>query len=459
MKYRLMGMLILFFIMGSLAMPVQAQSGLDVTDDRATLSFPNSVTFSANISASDRITVVILEYGVEQLTCGEVVGKAFPEFTPGTDVSVQWTWDMRQSGSEPPGAIIWWQWRVTLQGGGEMVGERQTVTWLDDIHDWQVIGGGDINLHWYRGDQDFGDELHTAAVDALERLAEEVGIHPNQPIDLYIYANSQDMQDAILYEPSWTGGVAYAENSIVIIGISQNDMEWGKRTEAHELTHVLVGHLTFSCLGFLPNWLSEGLAMYGEGGLESIDQARLEDAISYDTLMSVRSLSGGFSEEYERASLAYAESYSIVNFLLEEFGQEKMSQLLAALRTGATGDAALQTIYGFDVDGLEDAWRESIGAAPRIQTANPTPVPTPTIVPTYIPVSGLEVAATPMPMPTAQLTGNPTPIPGPQEPTTTSSGTNWLETLLIGVVCCGLAVFALAGLAILIFRNRRRRNV
>ncbi len=457
MKYRLSGLFLVILIVGSLAMPAHAQSGVDVTNDQATLSFPNSITFSADIAANTQITSVILEYGVEQLTCGEVVGKAFPDFTPGTDVSVEWTWDMRQSGSEPPGAAIWWQWRVTLQDGSETVSARQTVTWLDDIHDWQVLTGGDINLHWYRGDQDFGEELHTAAVDALERLALEVGIHPNQPIDLYIYANSQDMQDAILYEPSWTGGVAYAENSIVIIGISQNDMEWGKRTEAHELTHVLVGHLTFSCLGFLPNWLSEGLAMYGEGGLESIDQARLDDAIEYDTLMSVRSLSGGFSEEYDRASLAYAESYSIVNFLIATYGQEKMSQLLAALRTGVTGDAALQTVYGFDVDGLEDAWRESIGAAPRVRAANPTPVPTPTIIPTYVPVSGLGLAATPMPMPTAGTMEVPTQTTGGSD-TTVTSNRDWIGILVVSLVCCILALIVVAVILFLFLRRKNGRN-
>jgi hypothetical protein len=457
MKHRLLGISILFLVVSSLVMPVHAQAGIDVTNDQATLSFPNSITFSADIQADTQIASVILEYGVEQLTCGEVVGKAFPDFTPGKDVSVQWTWDMRQSGSEPPGAAIWWQWRVTLQDGTETVSPQQTVTWLDDMHDWQVITGGNINLHWYRGDQSFGEELHSAAVSALDRLAQEVGIRPSQPIDLYIYANSQDMQDAILYEPSWTGGVAYAENSIVIIGISQNDMEWGKSTEAHELTHVLVGHLTFSCLGFLPNWLSEGLAMYGEGGLESIDQARLDDAIEYDTLMSVRSLSGGFSEEYDRASLAYAESYSIVNFLIEAYGQEKMSQLLAALRSGATGDAALQSIYGFDVDGLEDAWRESIGAAPRIQAANPTPLPTPTIVPTYVPVSGLGLAATPMPMPTARTMDVPTQTTGGSD-TTVTSNRDWIGTLVVGLVCCILALIVVAVILFLFLHRKNGRN-
>ena len=77
------------------------------------------------------------------------------------------------------------------------------------------------------------------------------------------------MRDAVLYEPGWTGGLAYPDHNIVIIGITPDQMDWGKRTQAHELTHVLVGQLTFSCLGDMPTWLNEGLAMYGEGGPEA----------------------------------------------------------------------------------------------------------------------------------------------------------------------------------------------
>ncbi|MBM3153332.1 MAG: hypothetical protein FJZ96_14195, partial [Chloroflexi bacterium] len=330
MKNRHLQLFLLISLMFIPNLSARAQSGIAVSDEQTSIGFPETITFSAEVQAAAGIASVILEYGVRQLTCGEVVGKAFPEFVAGTSSRVEWTWDMRQSGSEPPGAVIWWQWHIIDASGGEYTSPRQTVTWLDDVHDWQTISGGNINLHWYRGDQAFGQDLHQTAVDALERLADEVGIMPPQPIDLYIYGNTTDMRDAILYEPSWTGGMAFSENSVVIIGISQNDLEWGKLTEAHELTHVLVGHLTFSCLGFLPTWLSEGLAMYGEGGLDATDQSRLEAAIASDELMSLRSLSGGFSEEYERASLSYAESYSVVKFLLEAYGQDAMSALLAA---------------------------------------------------------------------------------------------------------------------------------
>ena len=65
-------------------MPAQsafAAPRADVTDDQVTFSFPNTATFSATLSADANITSVTLEYGNEQQTCGDVIAKAYPEFT------------------------------------------------------------------------------------------------------------------------------------------------------------------------------------------------------------------------------------------------------------------------------------------------------------------------------------------------------------------------------------------
>ena len=40
-----------------------------------------------------------------------------------------------------------------------------------------------------------------------------------------------------------------------------------------------VVHLTFSCLGDVPTWLNEGLAVYSEGGLDPASARQLEEAI------------------------------------------------------------------------------------------------------------------------------------------------------------------------------------
>lgn len=424
---------------------VDAASPTNLTEDQPTLNFPDSITFQARITGEAPITFIVLEYGTDSLTCGQVVAKAFPQFTPGVALNPTWTWEMKQSGSLPPGATIWWRWRYKDQNGAEFTSDQKTITWLDNVHNWQSVTSGFIHLHWYSGDQTFAQDLLAAAGTGLARLQNDAGLEPEEPIHLYIYANTDDMRDAILYEPSWTGGMAYPEHDIVIIGISPRELEWGRSTIAHELTHVLVGHLTFSCLGDVPTWLNEGLAVYSEGDLEPSSQAQLDQAIREDQLLSVRSLSAGFSEVPSRAYLSYSQSYSIVKYLIETYGQDKMNDLLASLRDGTTIDNALSNIYGFNVEGLEDAWRSSVGAASRPTSAQPTALPTPTFVPTYVPYAGAPLAITPTPytIPTSSSSGNGAPLERTQPPLLLPialAAFCCLLLLLVGVIVLGFVL-------------------
>ncbi|HNB86239.1 MAG TPA: peptidase MA family metallohydrolase [Anaerolineales bacterium] len=395
--------------------PVQsvfAAAGAEVQDDAVVFDFPNTATFSATLKSAAAITAVTLEYGNEQQTCGEVIAKAFPQFDPSTTVQVEWTWDMRQSGSLPPGSTIWWRWRYTDESGAEFVSDQKTAIWLDDVHNWQTLSSDELRVHWYDNDKAFAQTMLDAGTEGLRRNREQAGLSIEDVVDIYVYPNYDDMRDAILYEPSWTGGMAFSDHNIVIMGISASDSNWDKNTVIHELTHVLVGHFTFSCIGTVPTWLNEGLAMFSEGELDSYMQSQLDDAIKNDTLLTIRSLNGGFSELPDKANLSYSQSHSIVEFLISTYGQDKMTEILAALRDAKPIDDALIEVYGFDTDGLEDAWREAIGAAPRTVSAQPTAQPTPTFVPTYVPVSGAPLAVTPTPysVPTSSFVNTTPPV-------------------------------------------------
>ncbi|HEX5808050.1 MAG TPA: peptidase MA family metallohydrolase [Anaerolineales bacterium] len=428
----------------------------DVTGNEIVMNFPESVTFRATLTSDVDITSVVLEYGNEQQTCGEVIAKAFPQFTADKAVQVDWTWEMRQSGSLPPGAQLWWRWRFTDASGKETVSEPQTATWLDDRHNWQTMPNGDfIRLHWYKGDQSFASDLAKAAESGLQFNETQSGLKADAPIDIYVYASTSDLQEAILYEPSWTGGQAFPEQNIVILGISQSDLDWGRNAIVHELTHVLVGHLTFSCLGDVPTWLNEGLAVYSEGGLDPASQRQLDEAIRSDTLLTVRSLSSGFSEVPDKAYLSYSQSYSITKFLIEAYGQDKMTALLSSLREGMTTDEALVQTYGFGVEGLEDAWRQSISASPSLHEGEPTAQPTPTFVPTIVPVGGVASALqiTSTPVPTSSFGGQPTEAPA-------RTGPPLALTLTLLAMCCIFLV--LIGIVVLGFvvrsQNRKEGN-
>jgi len=438
-----------------IATPALAAPQANVTNDQPVLDFPNTVTFNATISANANITSVTLEYGTDQLTCGDVIAKAFPQFTPGKSVNVQWIWDMRQSGSLPPGATIWWRWRYTDETGKETVSDKKTATWLDSEHNWKTLTKDKLNLHWYSGDQAFAQDLLNAAQGGLDFNRTKSGLIATSPIDIYIFANTNDMKDAILYEPSWTGGQAFPDHDIVIIGISQADLAWGRDAIVHELTHVLVGHLTFSCLGGVPTWLNEGLAVFSEGPLDSASQSQLDDAIRSNTLLSVRSLSAGFSEVSSKANLSYSQSDSIVKFLVDTYGEGKMTTLLTSLRDGMTIDDALTQTYGFNVDGLEDEWRKAIQAQPRSASGQPTAQPTPTFVPTIVPISGAPVAnqiGTPTPIPTSSLDQQPT-----ETPATQGGPPLWLTLSLLGICCAMIALVIIVVLGF-VARNQNRKG-
>ena len=432
--------------------PVFAASLAVISNNQIILQFPETATFSGTFTSDAEIQSIILEYGNEQETCGEVVAKAFPQFTSGKTVDAEWTWEMRQSGSLPPGASLWWRWRIIDASGQEMVSELKTATWLDDIHHWKTLHDGLLNFHWYQGDEAFARDLLNAAQGGLEFDETQSGLKTDSPIEIYIYADTNDLRDAILYEPSWTGGQAFPDQDIVILGISQTDLDWGRDAIVHELTHVLVGHLTFSCLGDVPTWLNEGLAVYSEGDLDPGSQKQLDDAIQNDTLLTVRSLSSGFSEVPDKAYLSYSQSYSLTKFLVETYGQEKMTTLLTSLRDGLTIDEALLRNYSFDVEGLEDEWRNAIGAQPRRISAQPTSQATPTFVPTIVPVSGgqLVLQTTPSAIPTSSFNGRSTPE-APVRGTPPLS----LTLALLGFCCIFLLIFGILALGILL----RRENV
>jgi hypothetical protein len=431
-----------------------------VTKNETILNFPETATFRATLTSDTDIVSVELEYGNEQQTCGEVIAKAFPSFTPGKTVEAEWTWEMRQSGSLPPGAQLWWRWRITDTNGQETVTETKTATWLDDIHNWQTIANGDhLRLHWYEGNQAFAADLAQAAQNGLLFNETQSGLKAEEPIDLYIYASTDDLKEAILYEPSWTGGQAFPDQNIVILGISQSDLDWGRDAIVHELTHVLVGHQTFSCLGDVPTWLNEGLAVYSEGELDPASQSQLDDAIHDDNLLTVRSLSSGFSEVADKAYLSYSQSYSITKYLIETHGQEKMTSLLLSLRDGLTIDEALLQTYGFNTEGLEAAWREAIGAQPLSVSpeGQPTAQPTPTFVPTIVPMGGaasaLQVTSTPVP--TSSFSTEPA-----EAPSTTRTGPPLALTMMLLGMCCIFLV--LIGIVVLGFvvrkQNRKEGN-
>ncbi len=131
--------------------------------------------------------------------------------------------------------------------------------------------------------------------------------------------------------------------------------------------------------GNLPAWLDEGTAVYAQGNPEGFGDT-VERAIDRGNVLSVRSITS-YQGDPEKVNLFYGQSWSLVSFLIDTYGADDFAQLFAEIKGGVTTDAALETVYGFDQDGLDNEWRASVGLPPREGTAGDDEEPVPTAPP------------------------------------------------------------------------------
>ena len=338
---------------------VDADSGIAILDSSVEVHFPAALVFTVQAESDADIVDARLHYQVDKMKYAEVISEGWADFAPASRIETTWVWDMRKS-SLPPGAAVMYWWTIEDAAGNEAETLPSVVHFDDNRYRWQSSTEGDITLFWYKGDASFIGELMAACQQGLARLTRDIGTHPEKPIKIYVYASAEDLQAAMIFPQEWTGGAAFTEFSIIAIGISLGSVDWGKTALVHELTHLVVHQATFSPYGRLPTWLDEGLAMYNQGELGSSFQDQLDKAISEKKLISVCSLCSPFSAQPEKAYLSYAESYSLVEYLLHNYGQGKMLNLLTLLKQGNTYDEALIEVYGFDIDGLDALWREAL---------------------------------------------------------------------------------------------------
>ena len=341
--------------------PTETQPDFQVKVSDATLQFPESISFHLEIRGQRSIKTVDVEFGTNHVfSCASTsYWTARTDLEPAKEVSVTWDWDMRRSGSIPPGAAIWWRWRVTDDQGQEFLTPRQETVFADARFDWQSHTDGNVTFHWYAGGDDFGRRVADGVRSGLETL--ELGRELVEPITVFLYESSQDVQGAVLFAQSWTGGLAFGHHNIILITADTEELSRDLPGVVHELAHLLVNEVTFNCFGGLPTWLNEGLAVYAEGKLPDFQRTALEEAIANEDLISLRSLNSSFPAGHSGAFLSYALSYSLVDYLLDTHGWPKMQELLAVFSQGSTDEKAIQQVYGFDYDELEPAWRQSLG--------------------------------------------------------------------------------------------------
>lgn len=192
----------------------------------------------------------------------------------------------------------------------------------------------------------------------LQRAYQDVGRdfnhYPQHKIPVILYTQ-EDFQK-LRKTPEWVAGIYDGKIRLPVKNENVALKEF-QRLIWHEYTHAVVFYLTD---GKCPIWLNEGLAKYEEAKQEELDLLPLKRAIKENTLIPISQLNSSFSlhTNPEKLNLAYLESYSFVEFLLDRWRFYVIKGLLEHLKTGKSIEEAIYEETYRKMDKLEKDWLE-----------------------------------------------------------------------------------------------------
>ncbi|MCI0789173.1 MAG: hypothetical protein J4N88_06290, partial [Chloroflexi bacterium] len=134
-------------------------------------------------------------------------------------------------------------------------------------------------------------------------------------------------------------------------------------TVSHEFTHLLVAEAAGKAYAQVPSWLNEGLAEYGNVDPTDDYEAALRYGIFTRRIKPLWYLSS-FGGTPEDIIIAYGQARSVVQYMLDTYGPDRMAALFPVLQRTLNIDQALLEVYGMDQFGLDSAWRKFMGLEP-----------------------------------------------------------------------------------------------
>jgi hypothetical protein len=225
-----------------------------------------------------------------------------------------------------------------------------------------VLKGGEVTIlyeePWREEAQEVAAAYSTAKRDVEEKLRWAADFSPKVVLvrDSRVF---QEMAGSPLF-------AAYAVPESNLIVIDQSKMTVSpftiEVTLKHELCHLaLHDHLKGQDI---PKWLEEGVCVWVSQGIAEImmDQKRslLNEALLAGRVIPLRSLSRGFPGDRASLPLAYEESKSIVSYIIETQGLERILETLRGVQQGQPWEEAIQGALEISFDELERRWAESL---------------------------------------------------------------------------------------------------
>src|SRR4030042_996787 len=230
--------------------------------------------------------------------------------------------------------------------------------------EWEKATSTHFIVYYKKAQEEFIRLIIDKSEDYYNRIAYNLGFTRfnfwlwDNRAKIYIHDNPQEFQSAT-GQPSWSGGCAQVNTKTIhsypyAQGFTETILP-------HEMGHIIFREFVGYDNASIPLWLDEGVAAYQEKARHIAANRISREAIRTGKFINLARLSRINQDMLEGGNLVqifYAESLSIVDFLVKEYGTERFVYFCQNLRDKKDLESAIKTGYSFNnIQELDSAWQ------------------------------------------------------------------------------------------------------
>lgn len=234
---------------------------------------------------------------------------------------------------------------------------RFSMTWK--TRHWQELAGEKFILRFQPGDENVAKMVLDTAEEAYGPVNKTLKFDPKEKVPIILYPDTVALNRSFGWAADESAMGVYWAGVIRILSpnywIEEGDKEDRFRSEgpmSHEYAHFIVDYIAG---GNYPRWLTEGIAQRVERKITGFEMALTGTEEIYD----LSQMDEGF-DLLPNQSVAYRQSLAMVDFLINEYGEDALDQILQALGKGENLDRAFEGSIAMDVKSFETKFLHSL---------------------------------------------------------------------------------------------------
>jgi tetratricopeptide (TPR) repeat protein len=232
---------------------------------------------------------------------------------------------------------------------------------FDTLETYATLESEHFKVHMSQNDADIlWPYLEPLLEEGWDTLTTKYNFEPEGPILIEVFDKSEDFAVRSVGLPDIGPLVGICFGKVVtLISPDTLSANW-QEIVWHEFMHVITLQMTANRM---PRWLSEGISVWEEregrpywGRRQGLDLVR---AAGQDKLLHIAELNSGFSGARNNADLgfAYFQSYLVVDFIAEEYGFEKLVDLVYQYGLIKEDSERFSEVFDASLDQFDSSFR------------------------------------------------------------------------------------------------------